>query len=278
MAGGNDAGSELNQLEFPFGIFVDDNQAIYVADFGNHRIVKWAQGASSGQLVAGGNGGGKNDDQLYYPSDVVVDQNGTMYISDSNNLRVQKWFRNAPNGHTVISDVTLHGLAQDDSGALYITEPEKGELSRWSLGETVGRVIRSGLDRPLDIFIDRDRSIYFPESFKHRVLKIDSGTGQIIRVAGGSFGNHMDQLAYPNSVVVDQLGTVYVADSDNNRIVRWPRGATSGIVIAGGRGQGSQLDQISSPTDLAFDLEGNLYVADDNNHRVLKYAIDRNTC
>jgi sugar lactone lactonase YvrE len=110
------------------------------------------------------------------------------------------------------------------------------------------------------------------------VLKIDSGTGQIIRVAGGSFGNQTHQLASPNSVVVDQLGTVYVADTDNQRIVRWPRGASSGTVIAGGRGRGSQLDQTSSPTDLAFDLDGNLYVADDFNHRVLKFAIDRSSC
>ena len=278
MAGGNDVGSELNQLAFPFGIFVDDKQSVYVADFGNHRIVKWDRGATSGQVVAGGNGEGSNEDQLKYPSDVVVDQNGTMYIDDGANRRVQQWFRNTPDGRTVVRDIDIRGLAQDYSGSLYITDLEKGELSKWRVGVTVGQIIASGLHHPLKLFVDRDRSIYFVENAKAQVLKVDSGTGRIIRVAGGSSGSQTDQLAFPNSAVVDKLGTVYVADTDNERIVRWPRGATSGTVIAGGYGQGSELNQLSSPTDLAFDLEGNLYVADDTNHRVLKFTIDRSSC
>jgi sugar lactone lactonase YvrE len=278
VVGGNGEGSALDQLDLPFGIFVDNNQTVYVADFANHRIVRWGQGKSSGQLVAGGNGQGNHDDQLYYPSDVVVDQNGTMYISDSYNQRVQQWFRNAPNGQTVIRNTSVHGIALDDRGSLYITDSERGELRRWRAGETVGQVIASGFNRPLNLFVDRDRSVYFVENAKHQVLKIDSETGQIIRVAGGSHGNGTDQLAFPNSVIVDQLGTVYVADADNERIVRWPRGATSGSVIAGGRGRGSQLDQFWSPTDLSFNLQGNLYVVDDTNHRVQKFAIDRSLC
>src|ERR1700722_352234 len=66
VVGGNGQGFGLNQLNSPFGLFVDDKQAIYVVDFGNHRIVKWDRGVSSGQLVAGGNGEGDHDDQLMY--------------------------------------------------------------------------------------------------------------------------------------------------------------------------------------------------------------------
>ncbi|CAF5157948.1 unnamed protein product, partial [Rotaria sp. Silwood1] len=54
-------------------------------------------------------------------------------------------------------------------------------------------------------------------------------------VAGGQGkGNDLTQLSYPQGVVVDQLGTVYVADEWNNRIMRWPKGATQGSVIVGG--------------------------------------------
>lgn len=55
---------DLNQLDFPFGIFVDNNESIYAGDFVNHRIVKWNRGASEGQIVAGGNRGGSRSDQL----------------------------------------------------------------------------------------------------------------------------------------------------------------------------------------------------------------------
>ena len=41
IAGGNDVGDRLNQLCYPEGICLDDDQTIYIADYGNHRIVKW---------------------------------------------------------------------------------------------------------------------------------------------------------------------------------------------------------------------------------------------
>ncbi len=34
-------------------MFIDDDQTIYVADLGNHRIVEWKSDATNGQVVAG---------------------------------------------------------------------------------------------------------------------------------------------------------------------------------------------------------------------------------
>ncbi|CAF3904273.1 unnamed protein product, partial [Didymodactylos carnosus] len=67
------------------------------------------------------------------------------------------------------------------------------------------------------------------------VMKWVKGAKQGIVVAGGQReGNGLAQLSYPGGVVVDQLGTVYVADAGNGRIMRWPKGATKGSVIVGG--------------------------------------------
>jgi trimeric autotransporter adhesin len=44
MAGNNTAGNGLNQLRYPWGLYVDSNYTIYVVDRGNHRIQKWEQG------------------------------------------------------------------------------------------------------------------------------------------------------------------------------------------------------------------------------------------
>jgi DNA-binding beta-propeller fold protein YncE len=91
-------------------------------------------------------------------------------------------------------------------------------------------------------------------------------------VAGGQGdGNGMNQLSYPRGVIVDQLGTVYVADESNHRVMRWLKGATKGTVAVGGNGQGGQANQFYRPYSLSFDRQNNLYVADLGNHRVQKF-------
>ena len=46
VAGGNGYGDAVNQLYWPCGLDIDDdNQSIVIADFGNHRIVEWKMGA-----------------------------------------------------------------------------------------------------------------------------------------------------------------------------------------------------------------------------------------
>ena len=55
IAGGNRPGNQLNQFNAPSGIYVDDQQqTIYVADYGNHRIIKWKFGERNGEVIAGG--------------------------------------------------------------------------------------------------------------------------------------------------------------------------------------------------------------------------------
>jgi DNA-binding beta-propeller fold protein YncE len=102
------------------------------------------------------------------------------------------------------------------------------------------------------------------------------GAKQGIVVAGGQGkGNGLTQLSNPYGVVVDQLGTVYVAEGGNARIMRWVKGATQGSVIVGGNGKGGQSNQLNGPVGLSFDRHGNLYVIDWRNHRVQKFNIEK---
>ncbi|CAF5224208.1 unnamed protein product, partial [Rotaria magnacalcarata] len=95
--------------------------------------------------------------------------------------------------------------------------------------------------------------------------------------AGGQGeGNGLTQLPCPLGLVVDQLGTIYVTDDGNHRIMRWPKGATQGSVIVGGNGGGGQSNQLNGPVGLSFDRHGNLYVVDYGNHRVQKFNIEYN--
>ncbi|CAF5093748.1 unnamed protein product, partial [Rotaria sp. Silwood1] len=79
-------------------------------------------------------------------------------------------------------------------------------------------------------------------------MKWVEGAKQGIVVAGGQGqGNGLTQLSCPEGVVVDQLGTVYVADEWNHRMMRWPNGAKQGSVIVGGNGRGGQSNQLNWP-------------------------------
>ncbi|CAF4145984.1 unnamed protein product, partial [Adineta steineri] len=95
VAGGITPGSELNQLNGPQGIYVDnDDHSIYIADTNNHRIVRWKFGENNGEIVAGGNGPGPETNQLTFPADVTLDKEKKyIIICDSGNTRVMRWFR-----------------------------------------------------------------------------------------------------------------------------------------------------------------------------------------
>jgi sugar lactone lactonase YvrE len=106
-------------------------------------------------------------------------------------------------------------------------------------------------------------------------MKWMKGAKEGIVVAGDQVeGNSSRNLSKPTGVIVDQLGTIYVSDYGNHRIMRWFKGASKGSIIIGGNGKGEQPNQLKHPVGLSFDKQGNLYVADMNNHRVQKFNIE----
>ncbi|CAF4597215.1 unnamed protein product, partial [Rotaria magnacalcarata] len=92
---------------------------------------------------------------------------------------------------------------------------------------------------------------------------------------GQGGGSALTQLQYPVGIFVDKLGTLYVADEQNCRVMRWTHGATQGTVIAGGNGLGAGANQLISPMGLSFDRHGNLYVADCRNDRIQRFDLEK---
>ncbi len=132
VAGGNGKGDQLNQLNYPTFIFIDDDYSLYISDMNNHRVMKWMKGATEGIIVAGGNGNGNRLTQLSYPEGLIVDQLGQIYIADSLNHRVMCWCKEANEGTIVVGGNgngkqanQLHGpidLSFDRQGNLYIVD------------------------------------------------------------------------------------------------------------------------------------------------------------
>ncbi|CAF5015574.1 unnamed protein product, partial [Rotaria sp. Silwood1] len=166
VAGGNRDGNAINQLYNPLGLYVDDDQTIYVADLSNHRIMEWKRDATSGQVVAGGNGQGSGTHQLSNPFDVIVDkETDSLIICDRSNKRVVRWpRRNGTSGETIISNINCVGLTMDENGSLYVVDYGKDEVRRYRRGESQGTVVAGGngsgnrldqLNGPQYVFVDR---------------------------------------------------------------------------------------------------------------------------
>jgi sugar lactone lactonase YvrE len=73
-------------------------------------------------------------------------------------------------------------------------------------------------------------------------------------------------------VFIDDDQTIYVADTDNHRIVKLKNDATSGRIVAGGTGQGNLNDQLNRPTKVIVDKENDsLIICDRGNQRVVRW-------
>ena len=86
VAGSDCFGMASNMLYHPYGIFVDTNFDLYVADCYNHRIQRFLSGQLSAVTVAGSNALQTID--LSYPTSVLLDADGYLFIVDSNNHRI----------------------------------------------------------------------------------------------------------------------------------------------------------------------------------------------
>ncbi len=117
-----------------------------------------------------------------------------------------------------------------------------------------------------------------------------TGSDKITTIAGvGKFGTGgfsgdggpatSAQLSQPHAVAVDAQGSVYIADSNNNRIRKVGLGGTISTLAGTGRASGFSGDggpatsaYLSSPRGVAVDGQRNIYIADYGNNRVRKVS------
>ncbi|CAF4143402.1 unnamed protein product [Rotaria sordida] len=97
-------------------------------------------------------------------------------------------------------------------------------------------------------------------------------------VAGSdTSGTSASQLYGPRGVFVNEAGTLYVADSSNNRIQKWNNGASSGVTVAGTGVNGNSLSELSYPTGIVVDSNGYTYIVEYENRRILRWPPNSNS-
>ena len=74
----------------------------------------------------------------------------------------------------------------------------------------------------------------------------------------------------PAGLALDPGGALLVADIENHRVLRFPRGERTGQLVAGGNGEGDALDQLDGPTGIALDVTDGSYVMVDCGNQMLR--------
>jgi uncharacterized protein (TIGR03437 family) len=127
---------------------------------------------------------------------------------------------------------------------------------------------------PEKVITDAAGNVYIADTESHRVRRV-SPSGVITTVAGsGSAGFSGDegpataaQLRSPYGLALAD-GSLYIADSGNNRVRRVTLSSGTITTVAGG----GVATQLSNPRGIVFDASGNLYIADANSGRLLRLA------
>ncbi len=307
-------------LASPTGVAVDPAGNLYVIDVAVSVVRKVASDGGITTVAGSnysGDAGPATDAALYSPSGVTVDGIGNTYIADTSNNRIRKL---APNGTiTTIAGNGAHGyagdggpatsaalsypesVAIDQAGNLYIAAGSSvrkvapdgsistfaGSGSEKGYSGDGGPATSAKLASPGGVSVDMAGHIYIADTVNNRIRMVDA-SGTITTVAGnGTAGYSGDdgaatsaQLNYPRDVSVDITGSIYIADTLNNRVRKLDSSGTI-TTVAGNGSYGSSGDgdpatnaELARPRGVAVDTLGKLYIADAENQRIRLVGLD----
>ena len=258
--------------------------------------------------------------KVFNPGGVVIDRSvapGIAYVWDAGNSRIlginlaNCYAGESPCGaDLVIGQPTAYdrGACNGDSGVQSF--PERAQASAETLCG-IPDVSASPAEHKsiVSMAVDQRGALYVPDSFNNRVLRYDDPFGSDARAdqvwgqsdfSGmmcnqGTFdsataetlcfhsrSNRFEPGHYGAGVALDSSGNLWVADSGNNRVLRFPIRNNSGEIskradLVLGQSDfervtpGISLRRLHTPSALRFDARGTLYVVDTDNDRVLAF-------
>ncbi|CAF4469661.1 unnamed protein product, partial [Rotaria sp. Silwood2] len=165
------------------------------------------------------------------------------------------------------SDQLSHpdGIVLDKNGPIFICDNSNRRIQRWHRNDSQGVTIVQNISC-WGLAMDHEESLYISDQTdQHQVLKWP--TGKVV-AGGNGKGSALNQLSGSSYLFVDQDQSVYIADGDNDRIVKWSVRSTEGVSVAGGNGRGDGANQFNEPTAVIIDQMGTMYVSDYHNHRI----------
>jgi DNA-binding CsgD family transcriptional regulator len=270
--------------------------------------IKTLAGGGNEDLVDGRIG---TSADIGHASNIAVDPAGRLYMLTTRNKMLEVWTIEPNHAMTLVvvvgpSDTQfgqfwpppVGGLAIGPHGTIYICDRSANIVYSYTPGDQRPRVIAGSgqagfsgdtgpatgaqLWRPSGLAVDRLGNLYIADSGNNRIRKVDTN-GTITTVAGSGkyYGDSGDgglatsaRLSFPFGVAVARDGTIYIADTGNNRLREvTPAGvivAMAGTGTAGFAGDDglARRAQLAAPEGIALDGKGDLFVADTVNLRV----------
>lgn len=228
-------GVEPGQFSDPWGIAADE-EYVYVADTWNHRIQKFTYDGALvttfgqyGSLVNGDTG----DNLFYGPRTITILDDDRLLIADTGNHRVQVFDKEGTPlqsfGSFGTGDGQMYepvGLALAPDGTIYLGDTWNGRIQRfgsdfvaffdWSPNAWRGD---TNTQKPY-LAVDSQGRVYITDPDRHRVIVFDVNGSYLARF--GQFGTGNGQFNLPNGIFIDAADNIYIADTGNNRILRFP--------------------------------------------------------
>jgi tripartite motif-containing protein 71 len=276
-----------------YGLCIDQQGSLFVADNGNNRIQKFDNAGNF--IILWGNFGSANAN-FHNPTGVACDGKGDVWVVDTNNHRVQKFdgklggylmkFGSRGNGEGQFN--APWGIAVDRvRGFVYVVDSANFRVQKFDLsGEFIMAWGSFGTGDgqfyfPRGVAVDQsDGSVYIVDMGNHRIQKFDTGTNvlpQLLAKWGGSpeaghasspLAREAGQLRSPWGIAVDGAGDVFVTDTGNHRVEKFDR---EGNFITQWGGFGNGDGQFNFPYGIAVDARGSVFVVDSGNTRVQQF-------
>src|ERR1039458_9331935 len=201
--GSNDGAGDNAQFRNPWGVAVDRNGTVYVADTSSCTVRKITSAGAVSTLAGVAGHPGSSDGlggqaRFWNPHGVAADSAGNIYVADTGNNTIRK--------------ITAAGLVSTLAGRA------------GSPGLADGGPGLSQLRHPQNLAVDSSGRLYVADT-DNLAIRVLSSTGALTTLAVAG------DLGHPDALAVDGLGNIYVADTINN-VIRKVALADGGAVDA----------------------------------------------
>ncbi|GIK37502.1 MAG: hypothetical protein BroJett011_13350 [Chloroflexota bacterium] len=211
----------------PWGLAVDSQGNLFVADTWNHRVQKFDRDGKF--LLEWGTAGqiGGGSDKFWGPRAITVSSTGRVYLTDTGNKRVVAFdlngrflFEFGAEGEGRLDEPV--GIALNSAGEVYVADTWNRRVAVFS---AEGQFLRSwpvqawagaSLDNKPYLAVDTQGRVYVTDPEGYRVL-VFSPTGEPV-AAFGRYGSEEDAFGLPAGIALGPDGSIGVTDAGNNRV------------------------------------------------------------